>query len=128
MSAVTRFFFRTPSIRPTTWSIIRWWEGRRLAYNAAVGGAGLVSLAAISLVQGPRVPLELILAYGILANLFFCMGPVVDALVCRRWGPNFSAVGPAVFRYGFVFAVGLTLLPIPMLMLGAVIRLLRVFF
>jgi hypothetical protein len=125
MSAVTRFFFRAPYAQPTTWSVIRWWESRRLAFNLAVGGAGLLSLLAISLTPARGVPLELIAAYAILANLFFCLGPLVDALVCRRWGPNFVAVGPALFRYGFVFAVGLTLLPIPMLMLGAILRVLR---
>ena len=128
MSAVTRFFFRTPSTRPTTWSIVRWWEGRRLAYNLAVGGAGLVSLAVMSVTPARGVPLGFIAAYAILANLFFCLGPLIDALVCRRWGPNFGAVGPTLFRYGFVFAVGLTLLPVPLMMLGVVLRILRVIF
>ena len=127
MSAVTRFFFRGPYARPTTWSVIRWWESRRLAFNLAVGGAGLISLGAIALAGGPRFPLELVIAYGVLANLFFCLGPLVDALVCRAWGSNFVAVGPTLFRYGFVFAVGLTLLPIPLLLLGVVVRLLRFF-
>jgi hypothetical protein len=125
MSAITRFFFRAPYPSPTTWSVVRWWESRRLAYNLAVGAAGIVSLAAIALSDSlppaprmPGIPWGLVLVYGILANLFFCLGPAVDALVCRRWGPTFGAVGPALFRYGFAFALGLTLLPIPLAIIG----------
>jgi hypothetical protein len=129
MSAITRFFFRPPYPAPTTWTVVRWWESRRMAYNLAVGAAGIISLGVIGLTdalppqpRGPGIPLGLILAYAVVANLFFCLGPAVDALVCRRWGPNFAAVGPTLFRYGFVFAVGLTLLPIPLAILGWVFR------
>ena len=49
--------------------------------------------------------------------------PIVDAWVTRRWGRQYSAVGPALFRYGFVFAVGLTLLPVAVIGLGLLARL-----
>jgi hypothetical protein len=133
MSAITKFFFRAPYAHPGTWAVIRWWESRRLAYNVAVGAAGLLSLGVLTvaglLPPGPRapgIPLGLILIYGFLANCFFCLGPALDALICRRWGPNLAAVGPALFRYGFAFAVGLTLLPIPLALIGWGIRLLHV--
>ena len=129
MSAVTRFFFRAPYSVPTTWSVIRWWESRRLPYNLAVGAAGVISLSVVALFdllpplsRAPGVPWGLILIYGVLANLFYSMGPGLDAVLCRRWGSNFSAVGPALFRYGFAFAVGLTLLPIPLSILGWIVR------
>jgi len=122
-TALTRFFFRAPYSPAKTGEIIRWWESRRPAYNLAVGAAGLLSFAAISLFEllrfgkDPTVPLGLILVYGILANLFYCLGPVVDTIVMRRWGRDYSEVGPSLFRYGFVFAVGLTLLPLPLIAL-----------
>lgn len=130
MSAVTKFFFRSPYPSQTTWSIIRWWEARRMSYNLAVGTTGLISLAVAVLIEAlppsPSrlgVPLGLIVVYGVLANLCYCLGPLVDTTVCRRWGENYSALGPALFRYGFAFAVGLTLLPIPLSLLGWGIRL-----
>lgn len=129
MSAITQFFFRAPYPSPTTWSVFRWWESRRLAYNLSVGGAGLLSLAAMAgfMVlpphsRAPMIPWGGVLVYAVLANLFFTAGPVVDALICRRWGPNFAPVGPALFRYGYAFAVGLTLLPIPISLIGWLLR------
>ena len=125
MSAVTKFFFRMPYPSQTTGSIIRWWEARRLTYNLPVGSTGLITLAIATLIAAlpPSpghlgAPLALVVGYGVLANLCFCLGPIVDTLVCHRFGPNYSAVGPALFRYGFSFAVGLTLLPIPIALVG----------
>jgi hypothetical protein len=116
------------------WSIIQWWESRRVAYNAAVGMAGLATLATLGMFSAlpPHpmrfgIPWEPIVLYGILANVFFTAGPALDIAICRRWGPGFSAVGPALFRYGFAFALGLTLLPIPVVVLGWVARLLGFF-
>jgi hypothetical protein len=133
MSAIAKFFFRPPYSTQTTWSVVRWWESRRLAYNLAVGTAGVLSLAVIAVLDAlppaprlPGIPWGFILVYGLLANLFFCLGPTVDALVCRRWGPNFGAVGPTLFRYGFAFAVGLSLLPIPIAVFGWALRFLGV--
>jgi hypothetical protein len=135
MSAITQFFFRPPYVAPSTWSIIRWWESRRLAYNAAVGAAGVVSLSAIALTsvlppfsRPPGVPWIGIVVYGVLANVFFSAGPALDAFIVRRWGPDYAAVGPALFRYGFAFAVGLTLLPIPVSLIGWGLRVLGAIF
>ncbi|NOT07293.1 MAG: hypothetical protein HOP28_03720 [Gemmatimonadales bacterium] len=134
MSTVTKFFFRAPYVPKSTWAVLQWWESRRLVYNLAVGTAGLLTLTALSFLDALppllgggrfRPPFLFIVAYGLLANLFFSAGPVVDALICRRWGPDFASLGPAIFRYGFAFAVGLTLLPIPMVLLAWGFRLLR---
>jgi hypothetical protein len=133
MSGVTRFFFRLPYASRSTWGIIRWWEARRAPYNLAVGVAGLSSVATVALVSTLpphpphfQVPWDAIAVYGVLANLFFCFGPALDAAICRRWGSNYTAIGPALFRYGFAFAVGLTLLPIPLALIGWGLRLLGV--
>lgn len=133
MSAVVKFFFRYPSSAESTWAIVRWWEKRRLIYNAAVGAAGVLSLATVAAgtALAPhqdvfRLPLTGILVYGVLANLFYCAGPVLDAAIVRTWGSRYSAVGPALFRYGFAFAVGLSLLPIPVALISLALRLLGV--
>lgn len=128
-TALTRFLFRAPYQAPSTAEVVGWWEARRPAYNVAVGTAGLLSLAMMAAVQatfpGPMemVPWQAVVAYGVMANVFYSFGPVVDAIVCRRWGAQFSAVGPALFRYGLVFAVGLTLLPIPFAAVALGVRL-----
>jgi hypothetical protein len=70
------------------------------------------------------VPWGAVLAYGILANVCYTFGPAADAYMRSRWGERFVVVGPVLFRYGFVFSVGLSLLPIPVAALGWVFRLL----
>ena len=126
-TALTKFFFRAPYSAAKTGDIIRWWESRRPAYNLAVGAAGTLSYAAVSLFEllrfgkDPTLPLGLILVYGIVANLFYCLGPLVDTIVMRHWGRDYSEVGPTLFRYGFVFAVGLTLLPLPLVALRVIL-------
>lgn len=121
MTALTKFFFRAPYSLPRTGEILRWWESRRLGYNLAVGAAGMVSLTTVAVAEFlppisrlPTFPLGLVVIYGILANICYSVGPVADAVICRKWGRDYAALGPAIFRYGFVFAVGLTLLPVPM--------------
>jgi hypothetical protein len=135
MSALTRLFFRSPALTPPTpWATVTWWESRRPAYNAAVGVAGLATLTVVNalaaLPPGSHpMPLEanLIapLVYGIAANVFYSAGSVTELLL-RRWlGDEIAPVGPAMFRYGFVFSVGLTLLPTIFASADWVIRVVR---
>lgn len=121
MSALTRFFFRHDLVAaPTTTQTIAWWESRRPAYNLAVGASGLVSLAITNLLcwlpphSSPlpwQADIMVPLIYGALANLFYTFGAPAE-LAVRKWlGDDMSPVGPAIFRYGFAFSIGLTLLP-----------------
>lgn len=135
MSALTRYFFSPVYTPRSAWSILGWWERRRPAYNLVLAVAGVLSLGAQSLFTllpprsaWPDVPLGLVgvLAYAVLANLCYCAGPAVDVYIRRRWGSAYAAVGPTLFRYGFVFSVGLTLLPIPLAFLNWALRLLHV--
>ena len=130
MAALTKFFFRAPYSAPRTGEIIAWWESRRLAYNAALLAAGVCSLAVVALfdVLPPapgkaQIPWGGILVYGLLANLCYTLGPIADAIVMKRWGRPYSEVGATLFRYGFAFAVGVTLLPVPFSFLGYLFRL-----
>jgi hypothetical protein len=129
MSALTRYFFTPVYSTRSASTIVRWWESRRLVYNAAVGGAGLTTLAYVTAVEllPPNsefhgFPWGGVLVYAVLANLFYTFGPAIDVFIRKRWGDEYHAVGPALFRYGFVFAVGLTLLPIPLVTISKVIR------
>jgi hypothetical protein len=100
-------------------------------YNLVLATAGVLSLGAHSLFSllpprsaSPDVPLGFVgvLAYAVLANLCYCAGPAVDLYIRRRWGSAYAAVGPTLLRYGFVFSVGLTLLPIPLSFLRWALR------
>jgi len=131
MTAVERYFF-TPLYYPhSAWSVVRWWESRRLLFNLWVGAAGLLSVGVASLFgRLPPHPVSFpfpwtgILLYGLLANAGYTLGSITDLLLRRLLGDRAPAVAPALFRYGFVFSLGLTLLPIPVAGLGWLFRLL----
>lgn len=116
-TSVAEFLFAAPARRSAP-AIVAWWERRRLAYNAAVGAAGAVSLAAVgiaSAVMGgePFFPGALIAAgvFGVMANLCYCLGPAAEILLHRLFGRSVLPAGPALYRMGLTFSVGLALLP-----------------
>jgi len=124
MSALTRYFFDTVYYPRSAWHVVGWWERRRASYNAAVGACGLVTLAVLALLglaPPARVLAVLVPAYALAANVCYSAGALVDLLARRVGGPDWAPVGPTLFRYGFAFSVGLTLLPIPMGAVGRVI-------
>jgi hypothetical protein len=129
MTAVEKYFF-TPLYYPrSAWAVIRWWESRRLLFNLCVGGAGLLTLASVTLLahlpphpMGFLVPWDAVLIYALMANVCYTLGPLGDLLLRRALGDRAPAIPPVLFRYGFVFAVGLTLLPIPLAVMGWLFR------
>lgn len=130
MTALTRILFPLPDYRRTPWTLLRWWESRRLTYNLFVGGAGAVSLAVMALVSSlpPRAPgLGFVwwgvLIYGVAANVGYSMGWLAEVGMRVLWKDEAPLAGPALFRQGLSFAVGLTLLPIPLAIVSWVARL-----
>lgn len=133
MSALTRFLFPSPDYRRTPSSLLRWWESRRLSYNVIVGGTGLVTLGAVSvvgllppalhpgLIVWPQV-LVGVVVYGVLANVGYSLGWTTEMAMRAVWKERAPDVGPALFRQGLTFAVGLTLLPIPVAVLSWAVR------
>lgn len=111
--------FPLPAHRRTPMGILTWWESRRLVYNVIVGTTGLVSLGIIGLISLlppgiPRFlpPWQAILAYGGLANVCYTFGPAIEIALQQIWKNRVFPVGPALFRQGLSFSVGLTLLPV----------------
>src|SRR5690348_5814002 len=106
-----------PTLVRSAPQIVRWWESRRLAYNAVVGGAGLVTLGVTSVIEGLMrghwavAPWQLVIVYGVLANICYTLGPIAEIAVQRWLRRPVYGLGPALFRYGLVFSVGLTLIP-----------------
>jgi len=128
MSALTEFLFPAPSQR-TTGAIIRWWEGRRLAYNAWVGGAGLISLGALittTVLFGDPLPGRFfwvpVLVFGAMANVCYLLGPALEIVIQKLWGRQVLPAGPTLFRMGLTFSVGLALLPALLAVITSVIR------
>lgn len=129
MNAITDFFFPAPARRSTP-AILAWWERRRLAYNAYVGAAGLVSLGTVgsynALAGGDAMfPQALIpvAVFGALANLCYCLGPVAELLADKLWGRRVLPAGPMLYRMGLTFSVGLALLPTLLTVMLATARL-----
>jgi len=122
VSALTRLLFPAPAEIRSTAAIFRWWESRRLTFNLTVGAAGLVTLAAIKAIALlPPLSVSMpvfwpaVAAYGVFANLFYSLGFVTEAAMQRAWHDDTPRVGPALFRQGLVFSVGLTLFPIALM-------------
>jgi hypothetical protein len=120
VSALTRLLFPAPAEVRSTSAIFRWWESRRLTYNVIVGATGLVTLSIVkafmmlppmSVSGGSVMFWPGILAYGIFANLFYSLGFLTEAAMQRAWHDETPRVGPALFRQGLAFSVGLTLFP-----------------
>jgi hypothetical protein len=130
-SAVAKYFF-TPLYYPRSpFDVIAWWERRRLAYNITVGTAGLVSLGTLVLLApGPGSTMNDfglligVAVYGVAANACYTLGWVADLWLRRTLGIRAPDIGPVLLRYGFVFSVGLSLLPIPVAMIGRLIMML----
>jgi hypothetical protein len=73
----------------TAWESIRWWEFRRVVYNAVLFAIGIASILAVELLMGRVVPVGAdaiepfalaisVVAYGIAANLCYTLGWVVE--------------------------------------------------
>jgi hypothetical protein len=117
MNSLAEFLFAPPARRSTP-AIIAWWERRRLAYNAWVGAAGLVSLGTVGVASvllgggtDVRGGLLLATAFGLMANLCYLFGPATEIFVERLWGGRVLPTGPALFRIGLTVSVGLALFP-----------------
>jgi hypothetical protein len=109
-----------------TWDIIVWWESRRIPYNLIVGATG-VSSAIVIFVTGsvtehvvgdaigvsgsPLFEIFAVIIYGIMANICFTGGWVLELFSHRIWGARAEAFGEIAFTWGTLFSVLLTLVP-----------------
>jgi len=121
--------FPPADYRRTTASLLNWWETRRATFNIVVGATGVVTLLVIRVISwmppGVSVPFDWrpVVAYGVAANVCYTFGFMLEATAQRIWGDKCPAIGPALFRQGLAFSVGLTLLPIAIVSIGWVARL-----
>lgn len=135
MSQIVQALFPTPDYRRTTLSLLQWWESRRLLYNGIVGGTGLLTSGVVELFSllpptehHVGVPWQGVLIWGIAANVMYTLGWVMESSMERVWHREAPLIGPALFRQGVAFSVGLTLLPIPLSVVAWVGRLVEAIF
>jgi len=117
MTALTSVLFPEPTLRRSPGAVISWWERRRPLYNAVVGATGVVTVSVLSVALGPVFFVQPgtwigITAYGIAANLCYSLGAPSELLLERWLGRQTYGLGPALFRYGLIYSVGLTLFPL----------------
>lgn len=126
-SAARQLLFRDTAGTETPSEVVRWWEKRRLAYNIAVGSAGLVSVGAMMLAGAVtgiplRGELPFVFVYAAIANICYSGGWVAELLLRPVFREKTGTVGATMFRYGLAFSVILTLLPVPIAAITIVLR------
>ena len=129
MTALTSVLFPEPTLRRSPGAVIGWWERRRPLYNAVVGATGVVTISVLSVALGPVMFMQPgtwigITAYGIAANLCYSLGAPMELLLERWLGRQTYGLGPALFRYGLIYSVGLTLFPLALGAFAVVAKLL----
>lgn len=136
MHALTEFLFPAPAKRKAS-AIFGWWEKRRLPYNLMVGGSGLLSIAIGNVLAllppGSELfamipPWQPIVVFGVLANVFYLLGPLVEITIDKIWGREILPTGPVLYRMGLTFSLGLTMIPVLMSLVFWVARIVMAVF
>jgi hypothetical protein len=112
MNLLLKNVFTALPDRKSNKEIIRWWEQRRIFYNAVMLAAGFVTIIlAISLgeINFTDIPNALppILIFAFSANLFYTLGWMIE-IVCRKLIPEKEFVqkaGPVLFIAGISLSV-----------------------
>jgi hypothetical protein len=110
----------------SAWQAIGWWETRRVAFNLIVGSAGIVSSLVVGIVglgsyflfdsdfgvpDPPLFAVVAVLIYGILANIFYTGGWIVELGIRKAWPEQADRFATLTLALGVVFSVLLTLTP-----------------
>ena len=115
MSALVEMLYPVPDVRRTPLSLLGWWESRRPLYNQVVGTAGLFTLAVWYAIGPWETPADLLIGaaiYTVMANVCYSMGWATEVVATALRGRQAPRLGPLLFRQGLIFSVGLTLLPV----------------
>jgi hypothetical protein len=129
VGALTEFLFPAPAQR-NVGAILGWWEKRRIPYNIAVGLCGAASVGWIFtgefIMTGGSVaavaPWQGVVVFGLLANVCYTLGPAIEIIVHKIWGRELLPIGPALYRMGLTFSLGLALLPGMVMTISMIVR------
>jgi len=95
--------------------IIRWWESRRIFYNAVMLAAGCVTII-LALLLNEIIFTDLInvippiLIFALSANIFYTLGWIME-IICRKFISDktlLQKAGPVLFIGGIIISVLLT--------------------
>ena len=127
LEGLTRWsLFRRARPHERNWDVIAWWESRRIPFNLIVGATGIASAIvmlmtgfvtehvvgeAIGVPGSPLVAIIAVIVYGIMANICFTGGWILELLSRRLWGTRAEAFGEIAFTWGTLCSVLLTLVP-----------------
>ncbi len=115
MNAILKNIFASAPNHTRNKDIIRWWEHRRIFYNAVMLAAGSVTIL-LALSLGEIIFTDLInvlppiLIFAFSANLFYTLGWLVEIL-CRKFIAEKTVVqkaGPILFIAGIGISVFVT--------------------
>ena len=106
----------------TKWEIIRWWEIRRLVYNAILFAIGILSILGMEWLMGKVIPvgedaiepLALavgVLVYAILANIAYTLGWIVELSTRTGDGTAARSRSKKLFPAGLWFSSLVTTSP-----------------
>lgn len=110
----------------TVRDVIGWWEARRIPFNLIVGSAGFLSFIVMGIVatgsfflfnsdfglpDPPLFALFGVVIYGIMANVCFTAGWLVELVIRKIWPAEADRFATLTFSLGLVFSVLLTLTP-----------------
>jgi hypothetical protein len=120
----------------TVWGVIGWWEVRRVPFNLVVGATGIVTSVLILLIawlserwlgipvglpDPPILVIVAVIAYAVAANACYTGGWIIELIVRKAWPAEGEHVGPISFALGLVFAVTVTLAPLALVALAAIV-------
>lgn len=93
-----------------SFSIIAWWESRRILFNTIVGLCGLPTFF-ILLFSGAQESFVIsgTIEYAILANVCYTAGWFAELLARSWWKERARHLGPILFSLGFAFSIFITL-------------------
>ncbi len=107
----------------TAWEVIRWWELRRMLYNAVLLALGIASIYAMDIfaqhvapAAQPNAPeLETgltVVMYGFMANVCYTLGWIVELVGRRKDKGTARTRARKNFLLGFWFSCLLTSAPV----------------
>lgn len=110
-----RQLFGTPPVGQSTGQIIRWWEARRLHYNAVVFAGILLAWGIawwpLTNVGSPREVVPLVIGMSVLliqipANIWYTCGWAIDVALKRGLRRQWAGFAPWALGVGMVFSLG----------------------
>lgn len=119
-------FFARPEAGLSAWSVVWWWEARRIVFNLVVGITGVVTCGlmlcaalvaeaclgkALGVPDPPIVAVFAVISYGVAANLAYTGGWVTELVVRHVWGDPGRDFSRVALTLGLIFSTVLTLAP-----------------